>query len=284
MSILAPARSFLAASLVVACTAPALASEAELNARWRGAWVLIGADTFSGCGGNFTNNEVRGLRVQSKGAYRFSAGELGSVYKINLHRRRVEVLLELAEPLLAPRQDGPFTLYDELDCKVELRIGLPRGASGDDVEELIASLIERHETRDAAEAAEAWNGRVREPYPDNYDEVLFEHQLWRAEQLNVEVADRIDEAIEEAARLVDRLDDDSDYLAGFAEGVDRARDRHFGEDCDRLLSKTVRSFVDGASRGDSEEWRDGYRDGQRLVFYLESSRRLRRCFVPVPAR
>ena len=90
----------------------ATASEPALNAGWRGAWVLIGTDTYSGCGGNFTNNAVRGRRVQSKGEYRFGTGELGTVYKINLKRKRVDVLVELAEPLRVEHREGPFTLYD----------------------------------------------------------------------------------------------------------------------------------------------------------------------------
>ncbi len=270
---------------LAASQAAVAADESALNSRWRGAWVIIGADTFSGCGGNFTNNEVRGDSARSKGEHRFHAGELGTVYKINLKRKQVEVLVELAEPLRVPRRDGPFTLYDQLACKVELRLRLPRSGSGhtDEVDRLIAGLLEHHGSRESAEASEHWNGRVREPFPEDYDETLYEYELWRAQQVNAAVAARIDEAIEEAARLIDRIDEEPEYLAGFARGIDRGRDRDLGSNCDRLLSASVYSFVDKPPKGESRDWREGYEDGQELVFYLEIGRRLRRCFLPAPA-
>lgn len=274
----------LVCALAVAHATVAAADEGALNFSWRGAWVLIGTDTFSGCGGSFTNNEIRGSSSRSKGEYRFRAGELGTVYKINLNRKRVEVLVELAEPLRVPRREGPFTLYDQLACKVELQLPLPRRASSrtEEVDRLIADLLERHGSRESAQASESWNGRLREPYPEDYEETLYEYQVWQAQQLNAAVAERIDEAIEEASRLVDRLDDDPEYLAGFARGVDRARDRHLGDDCDRLLSKSTYSFVAKPPKDENRDWREGFEDGQRLVFHLEIARRLRRCFVPVP--
>ncbi|MFQ5527539.1 MAG: hypothetical protein ACE5GX_14915 [Thermoanaerobaculia bacterium] len=274
----------LVCALVASHATVAAADESTLNSHWRGAWVIIGTDTFSGCGGNFTNNEVRPNGARSKGEYRFRAGELGTVYKINLKRKQVEVLIELAEPLRVPRRDGPFTLYDQLGCKVELQFGLPRGASKrtEELDRLIADLLEHHDSRESAEASDRWNGRAREPYPENYDETLYEYQVWRAELVNAAVAARIDEAIEEAARLVDRVDEAPAYLAGFARGIDRARDRNLGSNCDRLLSKSIYSFVEKPPKEESRDWREGYEDGQKLFFYLEIGRRLRRCFVPAP--
>ena len=270
---------------LASCASIASASESALNQRWRGAWVILGADSFSGCGGSFTNNEVRGLRLRSKGNYRFRAGELGTVHKINLKRKQVEVLVELAQPLRVPRQEGPFTLYDQLPCKVELQIPLPPGTSGqtEAVDRRISELLERHESRQSAESSARWNGRLPEPYPENYDQTLYEYERWRTEQLNAAVAVRIDQAIDEATRLVDRLDDDPEYLAGFAKGVDRARGRDLGDDCERLLSRSIRSLVVKASNDESRSWRAGYQDGQELVFQLETGRRLRRCFVPPPS-
>ncbi|MCP4203854.1 MAG: hypothetical protein GY769_18195 [bacterium] len=280
--------SRLVASSLLALTLTAQANastESELNARWRGAWAIIGVDAISGCAGNYTNNEVRGRRVSGKGDHRFSAGELATVYKINLKRKQVEVLLDLVEPLVVPYREGPFTLYDELACKVELQIKLPRSVnsgSAGQVDSLIAEILERHEDAASAESSPGWNRRLREPLPDNCDETLYEYERWRAEQVNAAVAARIEDSVEEAARLVDRLDDDPDYLDGFAAGVDRARDRSFDKNCERLLSMSLSSFVHSGSRDDGREFNDGYRDGQKLVFYLETARRLKACFLPPP--
>lgn len=260
-------------------------TESELNARWRGAWTVVQVETASGCQGSYTNNEVRGRRVQAKGAHRFSPGELATVYKINLKRKQVEVLVDLVEPVLVPHREGPFTLYDSLACKVELQIALPRGASSNStagLDELIGSILERHEGAESAEGSPTWNRRLREPFPEDYDETLAEYELWHAEQLNVEIAARIDEAVEEAARIVDRFDDDPDYLEGFARGVDEARDRNLNRDCERLLSMSASSFTKSASGDSDKAFREGFREGQKLVFFLETARRLPRCFVPPP--
>ena len=97
--------------------------------------------------------------------------------------------------------------------------------------------------------------------------------------MNAKVAAKIEDTVEDAARLVDRLDDDPDYLDGFASGVDRARSSPFDRSCDRLLSMSLSSFVKSGSSDHGHAFLDGYREGQELVFYLERARRLRRCFV-----
>lgn len=260
-------------------------TESELNTRWRGAWTVTRLETLSDCGANYTNNEVRERRVSSKGDYRFAAGELATVYKINLKRKAVEVLLELAEPILVDRREGPFTLYDARECKVELIIRFPSGldsGSTTQVDRLIAGLLERHDARGGAEASTRWNGRLRKPLPADYEDTLEDYERWRVDQTNAEIAATIEHHVEEAARLVDRLDDDPDYLAGFAAGVDRARDSGLDKDCDRLLSMSPSSFVKSGGKKDERAYRDGFREGQELVFFLEVARRLPRCFLPGP--
>ena len=282
------ASCLLVATLAVSTTGAtpaATSTESQLNARWRGAWTVLGVEAMSGCGGNYTNNEIRERRVSAKGEYRFGPGELATVYKINVKRKQVEVLVDLAEPLLAPRQEGPFTLYDTLHCKVELQIKFPPGVSSrstSEVDELIAAVLERHDGAGSAEKSASWNGRRREPFPDDYEDTLYEYEHWRAEQVNAEVAAEIEDAIEEAARRVDRLGDDPDYLDGFAKGVARARKKNFDKDCERLLSASRSAFVKSESGDHGRAFRDGYREGQELVFFLERARRLRRCFVPPP--
>lgn len=277
-------RLVLAVSLCA--SAAAADGQSELNDRWQGAWVLIGLDSYSDCGALYTNNEVLGDRVSSKGDHRFAAGELARVHKVDLQRRQARVLLDVAEPLLAPRREGPFTLYDDLVCKLELDLPLSSGPSearAEQAEGRIAAVLERHADPGSARASGAWNGRVREPYPEGYEETLARYEAWRAAQLNAAVGGAIEESVERAAKIVDRMDDGAEYLEGFAAGVDAGRDRYLPSECERLLSASEYSFVQKAPRGRDKAWGEGFGEGQALVFHLERGRKLHRCFVPVPA-
>ena len=258
--------------------------ESEVSRRWKGAWVVIGVNTISGCGGNYTNNEVHGRLVSAKGGELFGPGELGVVHKVNLHRERIEVFVDLVEPVLTPRQDGPFTLYDELHCKVELRFGLEAVDSRrvEALDEFLGSFLERHPEVGKARSSEAWNRRVRESYPPDYQKTVTEYEAWKVVQFNGEVKAQLEESIEEAARLVDRIEDGPDYLAGFAAGVDDARDVGWSSDCKRLLSMSEASWVKRAPKGSGGAWKEAFGDGQRLVFHVERARRMKRCFIPPP--
>ena len=257
--------------------------ESDLNRQWRGAWVLTKVETVSGCSGSYTNNDVRGSRVSGKGD-RFAAGEIAIVHKVNLNRKRVEVLVDLDEPVLVPRQDGPFTLFDERFCKVELRMDLAGLKPNDPrVEGLIDVVLERHADRARAVESELWNRRLREPYPPDYDQTLAEYEGWKIFQANAAVQSEMDLSIEEAGRILDRLVNEPDALDGFGRGVDDAREESWTSSCERLVSMTEASWVGRGSGERNSSWRKGYRQGQSLVFHLERARRLRGCFVPPPA-
>lgn len=277
-------RAFVLTAVLLTCAgALAADAESELNNRWRGAWVVIGVNTASSCGGSYTNNEVHGRLVSARASQRFQPGELARVYKVNLNRKRVEVLVDLAEPVLLPRQDGPFTLYDESRCKVELRFDLGKtGRSLADIEALLGGVLDRFPDEAGARAAAGWNRRLREPYPANYEEMLAEYETWKVFTVNAEVQSRIEESIEEAARVVDRLSDDSAYLTGLAQGVDDARDKGLTNNCERLVSLSESGWISRAGKEAEKEFRRGYEHGQRLVFHVERARRLKRCFVLPP--
>ena len=135
---------------------------------------------------------------------------------------------------------------------------------------------------EAAQAAAGWNRRRREPYPEDYERTLAEHAAWKAEQVNAAVQEKIERATEEGTRVADRIDDDPEYLQGFAAGVERARDKYLSDDCESLLDGSFNSFSGSPPGGKDRDWERGYEDGQRLVYSLELLRRLPRCFVPVP--
>ena len=145
----------------------------------------------------------------------------------------------------------------------------------------MASVLARYDSAAAARGGEGWNRRRGEPLPPGYEETFARYQVWKAQQANAAVGAKVDEAIEEAARIADRVDRDPEYLAGFGEGVAKARSAYFG-DCNWLLGSSVYSFTSSPSGGHDRQWKEGYEDGQRLVYYLELARRLRACFVPPP--
>lgn len=263
-------------ALLLPAAVHAAGLEDSLNARWKGGWVVVTVPISSSCDGFYNDNDVVGTRVESKARRRFEAGELARVERVGTRRGRVDVFLDIAEGVLEQHREGPFTLYDPLSCRIQLRVPIPERADAAAAEARLAELLELHGSEREAAASPAWNGRRREPFPDNYEETLAAYESWKAVQTNAAVQDRMDDAIEEAARINDRLRSNPEYLEGFAAGVDRAKDRHHG-DCPGLLRSTF--SPEGKGSGD---WKRGYEDGQRLAWNLELLRKLRECFVPVP--
>ncbi len=254
--------------------------EESLNARWRGGWVVVRPSVASSCDGYYNDNLVAGDHVQSSARRRFDPGELTRVERIAVKRGRVDVFLDLAEGVLEERHDGPFTLYDPKECRVQLQVPVPARSEAEAVEARLAELLDLRGSRQEAEASPAWNRRRREPFPDNYEQTLAAYKSWKAAQVNAAVMDRLDGAIEEAAHITDRLRSEPEYLEGFGKGVDRGRN-HWQGDCPSLLRATF--SPDSGDSGKGSDWRRGYEDGQRLAWNLELMRRLKRCFVPVPA-
>ncbi len=289
--------SVLAALLTPMALAPVpvLAGDLQrsLESRWRGAWVLTAVDTYSDCAGLHTNNRVSGTLVSSKGRIRFRPGEIAQVGKVDLKRSRLDILVGVPEPILVSFQDGPFTLYNEARCLVELDVELPRSlVSNDDatgIDAAIATVLKRFTSQDEALQAKAFNHRKRDPFPADYDRTLAEHAAWKAQQVNGAIQAKLDKALDETARLTDRLTSDPDYLKGFAAGVEAMRAVDLGK-CGELMSRDFtnlasapRQIAVAAFAGEAaNRYTRGFQDGQRLIFGLESLRRLPQCMVPVP--
>lgn len=270
----------LAVLLAMAIPAAARADlEKDLNARWRAASVVVRVPVASSCDGFYNDNDVMGNRVDSKAQRRFAAGELAQVERIGVRRGRVDVFLDLTEGVLEEIHEGPFTLYEPRTCKIQLRVPVPDRADAAQAGARLSELMELHQSVREAEASPLWNGRRREPYPEGYEETLAEYESWKAAQTNAAIRERMDDAIEEASRIADRLRPSPEYLDGFAAGVEKLRDRSFG-DCPSLPGAFF--SPDSAGSGKSSDWKRGYEDGQRLAFNLELLRRLKECFVTAP--
>lgn len=284
------------AALAVAVTVavPARAGlEDELERAWVGAWVVTRVEAASDCSGFYTNVEVRGRRASSKGSRRFGEGELARVDKVNLKSDRVDLYLSVVEPVLAPRTDGPFTLYDERSCRVQLMVDVPKATVKaerlDEVDAVLLEAVERHETSAAARRSRAFNGREREPYPRDYEETVARHAAWKAEEANRALAAARLAALDEAAQALSRVTEDPGYLAGFAAGVEAQRGRS-APGCSSLAGAGFSADEQrppGGRRGSSPDERAfqrGFRDGQVVAWATRVARAVEGCFVPVPGR
>jgi len=257
----------------------------RLDRELKGGWGVLDVEVYSACGGTYSNNEVGAAGVASKARHRFAAGELVKIDNVKVKRQRVDLLLTLDAPLRISRMDGPFELFDRRSCRAQLMIFVSRELVKNANLEGLLTEVKKHITlfssRDGAEMSDDWNGREMEPLPDDYEETLHRHTVWKAEQTNAAVRDGINHALSEAAEAIEDLDDDADYLAGFGEGSEK-----MGEfsvtNCDSLLSVSFTSYRKSASSDKSRTWKDGWNDGQKLVFHVLLADRLRSCLVPVP--
>jgi len=259
--------------------------ERDVRSNWLGAWVVVRAESYSDCGSNFTNNRVNGDLVKSSGTHAFPAGELAKVHKLNVKKQRLDVHLQLAEPRLLAFQEGPFTLYREADCRIELEVVLDRQEVKDRdlsaIDRRLEQIVERHANADSARQSATWNQREREPYPDDYEITLARLAIWRAKETNASVQAKLDQALERTTRLADRIDADPDYLVGFATGVERARSVELSN-CSAMLGVDLGTAKRYYKPEDQTAEARGAREGQQLLHGLDLLRRLPGCFVPVP--
>lgn len=276
---------------VAAAAAPAHASlERDLAARWRGAWVVTRVETFSDCTSVYTDTDVRGELASGRGRHRFGAGELARVEKVGVKVDRVDLFLDIAEPILEARYDGPFTLFDERRCRVQLKVDVPkpvvRRADVAAVEEILALAVEAFTREDEARAAPAWNRRQREALPADYAETLERHRTWKLAQERARLTAVQGRALDSLDRLERAIADDPVYLAGFAAGVAATRDWSPGG-CATLSHRGPSSSPPAPPEGHAAErdrvaWRRGWEDGRDLVAALTVLRAARDCLAELP--
>ena len=276
--------SLVAVTLMVAAFSSASDLGDRLDRELKGGWGVLEVEVYSACGGTYSNNEVGAVGVTSKAPHRFAAGELVKIVNVKVKRQRVDLMLTLAAPLRVSRMDGPFELFDQSTCRVQLMVFVPRElVKNADLEGLLSEVMKHltlYPSRDEAEMSDSWSGREMEPLPEDYEDTLQRHAVWKAEQTNAAVRDGINHALTEAANAVEDLDDDADYLVGFGEGAEK-----MGEfavtSCDSLLSVSFTTYRKKVPADRSRSWKDGWDDGQKLVFHVLVADRLRSCLVPV---
>lgn len=271
----------LAAFLIVFSTASRAGLQDDLNARWRGAWLIITGDIYSNCNGLTTDNRISGDLVSANGRFAFDPGELAQIRKIDVKRNRVDVSLDLNEPLLIEYQDGPFVLYREASCEAELEVDSGDSKTKDlgvaGVEARFSEWFERYARLDDARQSPSYNRRVREDYPDDYDITLAEYEHWKIAQHDQLVADRIADSNEKTSYLLAQVRPDAEFGAGLSKGISEMREA-MSDNCDVLVSSSPATFGKSAE-APSEYWGDGYTTGQQLAYHIELSRRLGSCFI-----
>lgn len=283
------AGAVMALLAAVGAATPAAASELEdlLRSAWVGRWVVLETGAFSDCRGAYTNNRMRGREPVSRGDHRFASGELARVDNLHLQRQRIDLLVELAEPLRVSFRDGPFELYEQLECRVELQIPVPRRMvrqrQREGLEGALDDLLERHERVEAARRSALYNGRRVEPLPAGYEETLAAYHAWKEAQLVLALRARLEEALDRAAAIAARAPSTLPYAQGLVLGVREASSDHrlSGTGCAELvgleLSPDRRAAPAELADDDAEEWEDGYREGQLLAFEIELARQIERC-------
>jgi hypothetical protein len=231
-----------------------------------------------------------GSRVAASAPHLIPAGELVRVVKVDVKRSRVDLQLHLEEPLLISWTEGPFELFDQARCRIELELEVPREwikkKSEDEIRELLATVLELHPDRDLLERSESWNRRRVEALPEGYEDSRAEYEQWRVTRLRGELLSALDKTLRSAQRVVDRADDDPSYGAGMAAGMEKEANRYRSwDDCDELVKESFYPAGKDAPAGydgaDEKEWEKGYRDGQTLAFNVELGRRIGACLEEI---
>jgi hypothetical protein len=258
--------------LLLAPLVPARAdSESELQAQWRGAFALTRTALFSECTDHFTDNDALGDRAAGKGL-RFEAGEPVQVSGLDWTISGLKVRLELREPYRVEWRDGPFTLYEQRRCRVELKFPREARPNVAAASAAIARLIEPAASEAQTTQSPAWNRRQVADYPAGYERTRADYEAWKAAQVNQAVGRKLDDALEQAEHVVEWSQDDPDYAADFVDGLRRRRNESFSS-CASALDASF--YVQGSGK----KSRRGWEDGQRLAWAVNLAAELRKCFV-----
>jgi len=257
----------------------------ELDRRLKGAWAVLEVEVWSSCSGTYSDNTIGAAGVASKADRRFEPGELVKIDKIKVKRARVDLLTTLAVPVLVAHRDGPFELWEERQCQAQLIFEVGRTAiksrDADQIMGALMSVMSTHSSRDAAQDSDDWNDRERKPYPPGYEQTLARYERWKAEETNAAVAAGIERSIGAAAAAAEDIENDPDYLAGFAEGAEEMQEIYLS-DCTSLIDASFASRKENPPSGKSKTWKRGFSDGQRVVFHTRLAHELQSCYVPVP--
>jgi hypothetical protein len=270
-----------ASCLVLISSAAHAGLQDDLNARWRGAWLIVTSGIYSNCNGLSTDNRISGDLMSGNGRFAFEPGELARVTKVDAKRHRIDVTAALEEDVLIDYQDGPFTLYREAPCTVELLFDFGDERTKDlevaAIESQFAQWFERYARLEDAEQSANWNRRERKDYPEGYEDTLAAYKAWKIEQHNLLVENRIADSAEQMPLLLAQVSSGSEFGAGLSYGIAAMREA-MSDDCDSLLASRPETFSKPYEAPNPDR-ANGYKTGQALAYHIELSRRLKGCFI-----
>ena len=249
--------------------------ESELRADLVGRFALTRSALRSECTDHYTDNQVVGGRISGSTGETFAAGEMVKVDNVKIGAfSGLDVNLSLVEPYRLSWREGPFDVYDQRRCRVQLHFDVPREVRKDRAKArgAIEAVVAVFADEMAARGDAAWNRRKVEPYPANWEAKKREWEAWKRSQTNVRVREKTEEVLEQADRVLEYMPGDAKYLASFGAGA-RARSDSWSS-CESMLEATFYS----TGGGDGEDSR-GWADGQLVAWATELAHELADCYI-----
>ena len=246
--------------------------EGDLRAELVGRYALAKGQLISECTDHYTDMKVAGGRLDGGTGTRFEAGELLRIDNVKAGALSgLDVNLSFVEPFLLSFEDGPFTVYDQRRCRVQLNFEVPREVRKDRTKALaaIAAVLDTFDDAGAAKRA-GWNRRKVESYPRDWEKTKQEYEAWRVAQTNRLVHEKVAYVLEEAGRVLTYMPGDDDYLWSFAAGARQRSDSW--SSCGAMLEAT---FYSSGSGGKSSR---GWTDGQHVAWANHLAQALQGCY------
>lgn len=255
--------------------------------RWTGAWVVTGEPVTSECNGIYTNNQVAGGRVIGRGHQHFESGIVGHVDQVQVSPSKVTLSITLSERLYVSRPAREYTLASTAACQVDLKFMVPpgMGADGDLIalETLVSPVVERHADQNQAILASGFLPLDGPGAASAQAEAVVAHREWKASEDQQAVDARLQAWSTQTARLSSNIENDPDYLSGFAKGVEEGR-ANAVKSCAELARIAPAPYWPAASGaalaakgGRQKAWARGYQDGVRLSQGLEAMKLMPTC-------
>ena len=257
------------------------------SSRWNGAWVVTGQPMASECNGIYTNNQVTGTRVFGSGRQRFEAGVVAHIDHVLVTSSKVVLSMTLSERLYVTRPGRDFTLSSTAGCQVDLKFMVPPGLSAEDdliaLEALVSPVVERHAGQGQAILASGFLPPDGPGAAEVQREAIAAHRTWKASEDQEAVDARMAAWSAQTTRLSSNIENDPDYLAGFARGVEEGRSSAV-KSCEELARTSPAPYWPAASGaalaakgGRQKAWARGYQDGVRLTHGLEAMKLMPAC-------
>lgn len=262
------------AVLVAAIPGAAFADvEGDLRAELVGRYALAKGELVSECTDHFTDMKVVGGRASGGTGVRFERGELLRIDNVSAGAMSgLDVNLTLVEPFLLSFEDGPFRVFDERRCRVQLNFEVARDVRKD-VHKSLAAVVAVLDLFDDAGAAKraGWNRRKLAAYPPDWEKTKVAYEAWKLTQVNAAVRAKTASVLDEARRVLAYMPGDDDYLLAFGAGA-RARSDSWST-CEAMLDATF--YVSGSGGKSSRGWADG----QHVAWANHLAHELQECYL-----